>query len=358
MLRREHHVGCAEHRIGTCGEDLDLRAVAVLRSQDRKAQDGPLASADPVLLCLLGRLGPVEILEIVEQPLHVLRDPEEPLRDAPLFDGCTAAFTPSRDHLLVRQDRHTRGTPVDRRFLAHGQPRVEELDEDPLCPSVVFGIRRVDRMVPVEHPTHTTKLPDEVGHVRRDEVHRVNALFQGEVLGVDTERIEADRLEDLLAGEPLEASVDVRARERKDVAHVEPLGGGVREHHQLVVAVLGGLEGVTGEGVRAPLIPSALPLSLYFGRCIAAVSVAAHLYLREAVVREAVVRERGPCRRPREGYAAGSAKKSSQANFAPNLYRGRGHHNASKPAYYAARVRTGVRRLPDSSFTGTLTYHP
>ena len=162
----------------------------------------------------------------------------------------------------------------------------------------------------------------------------MNALLQGEVLGVDTERIEADRLEDLLTGEALEASVDVRARERKDIAHVEPLGGGVGEHHQLVVAVLGGLEGVAGEAVGAQLIPSALPLSLYFGRCVTAVFVAAHLCVKE-----------GRARRLKEGHPVGSAKKSSQANFAPNLYRGRGHHNASKPAYYAARVRTGVRRL-------------
>ena len=119
-------------------------------------------------------------------------------------------------------------------------------------------------MVPVEHPTDLPELAGEVGHVRRNEVHRVNALLQGEVLGVDTERIEADRLEDLFTGEAVEASVYVRTRERKDVAHVEPLGRGVGEHHQLVVPVLGGLEGVAGEGVGAPLIPPALPLSLYF----------------------------------------------------------------------------------------------
>ena len=59
----------------------------------------------------------------------------------------------------------------------------------------------------------------------------MNALLQGEVLGVDPEGIEADRLEDLLPGEALEAPVHVRAREGKDVAHMEPLGGGVGEHH-------------------------------------------------------------------------------------------------------------------------------
>jgi hypothetical protein len=62
-----------------------------------------------------------------------------------------------------------------------------------------------------------------------------------------------------------------------------------------------------------------LPPSLYFGRVITAGSVAAHLCVKE-----------GRARRLKEGHAAGSAKKSSQANFAPNLYRGRGHHNASK----------------------------
>ena len=105
--------------------------------------------------------------------------------------------------------------------------------------------------------------------------------LEGEVLRVDTERVEADRLEDPLTGEALKASVDVRARKRIDVAHVEPLGGGVGEHHQLIITVFGGLEGVAGEAVGAQLIPSALPPGLYFGRVITAGSVAAHLYLKE-----------------------------------------------------------------------------
>ena len=136
----------------------------------------------------------------------------------------------------------------------------------------------------------------------------MNALLEGEVLRVDTERVEADWLEDPFAGEALKASVDVRARKRIDVAHVEPLGGGVGEHHQLVVPIFGSLEGVAGEAVGALLIPTTLPLGLYFGRCVAAVFVAAHLCVKE-----------GRARRPKQRHPVGSVK-SPHRKIAPLTY--------------------------------------
>src|SRR3989454_5786152 len=51
---------------------------------------------------------------------------------------------------------------------------------------------------------------------------------------MNAERVEPDRLEHVVAMEPLEPAVDVRAGEREHVPHVQPLGGGIGEHHELV----------------------------------------------------------------------------------------------------------------------------
>jgi hypothetical protein len=55
----------------------------------------------------------------------------------------------------------------------------------------------------------------------------------------------------------LEAPVDVGTRERKHVADVQPFGGGIRKHHEVVERPLGTVE-VRLVGV--PLGPARLPL--------------------------------------------------------------------------------------------------
>ena len=75
-----------------------------------------------------------------------------------------------------------------------------------------------------------------------------------------------DRLEDRVPLEPLESSVYVVAREREEVADVQPLRRRVREHHQRVERAHAGSEvGV----VRPPRLPAFLPFSLDGGRIVA-----------------------------------------------------------------------------------------
>src|SRR5258708_21901007 len=53
------------------------------------------------------RVGPVEPVEVVEQPLRVAGDCEEPLLEEPLLDlGVGMALAVTVDHLLVRHDAH------------------------------------------------------------------------------------------------------------------------------------------------------------------------------------------------------------------------------------------------------------
>jgi len=73
---------------------------------------------------------------------------------------------------------------------------------------------------PVEHAAEALQLPPERLDVLGDEPRRVRADRQSVVLGVDAEGVEPDRLEHVVALEPLEAAVDVRAREGEHVPYV------------------------------------------------------------------------------------------------------------------------------------------
>ena len=111
---------------------------------------------------------------------------------------------------------------------------------------------------PMRASWFSRKLVDRAAHdhcgVLAD-LHRV-------VLGVDAEGVEPHRLEDGVAHEAPPASVDVAARERDDVPDVQSLGGGVREHHQVVEGALGVVE--LG-AVVAALVPDAAPARLHGG---------------------------------------------------------------------------------------------
>src|SRR5690606_15318242 len=149
--------------------------------------------------------------------------------------------------------------------------------EDPLRPLVVARVGGVDRVVPVVHRARALELPREVGDVLRDQLHRVGADLEREILRVDAEGVEADRLEDVVALEAPEATVDVRAREGVDVAHVQPLGGGVGEHHQVVERAARLVERLLRVGVGAALGPDLLPLGLDLARNVRRPAPFAHL---------------------------------------------------------------------------------
>ena len=71
VLGCEHHVRGAEQRVGPRGEHLDVDALVLLDGERIVAPD---AATDPVALHGLDRLGPVEEVEIGEQPVGVRGD--------------------------------------------------------------------------------------------------------------------------------------------------------------------------------------------------------------------------------------------------------------------------------------------
>jgi hypothetical protein len=69
-----------------------------------------------------------------------------------------------------------------------------------------------------------SQLSAEVLDIARDQVGRVGPDLEGEVLGVDPERVESERLENRVPLEPLESSIYVVARKCKQIPDMQPFG--------------------------------------------------------------------------------------------------------------------------------------
>ena len=153
VLGRHDEEGRPEQRVRAGGEDLVVGAQ--LRAGERDL--GALGAADPVALHRDHVLGPLDRREVVEQPVGVVGDAEEPLLELADLDRRAAALAVAVDHLLVREHGRVDRAPVDGRLLAVREPALEQPQEEPLRPAVVARLGRrelarpVDRDAPLAH---------------------------------------------------------------------------------------------------------------------------------------------------------------------------------------------------------------
>ncbi len=259
MLGSEHEEGRTEERVGARGVDGDPRARRIAGAE---GDLGAVRAAEPVLLRHDRGVRPIHlgrIIEVVQQPLGVVGDPEVPLFQDALFHDGAATLAGPGNHLLVGEHRLAARAPVDRAVLLVGETLLVELQEDPLGPLVVGRLGGRQDVPPREHPPHPRQLAGEVGDVARNQLGRVHPNLDGEVLGMDPEGVEADRLEHLVALHPLEPAEDIGAREREEIPHVQPFGRRIGEHHQIVEGPLGAVEiRLIGALSRPPLTPLGL----------------------------------------------------------------------------------------------------
>ena len=122
VLGGEDEEGGAEQRVGAGGEDREVE-VELLAAKDDL---GALGAADPVALHRDHVLGPgLERVEVGEQALGVLGDPEEPLLELALHDRRPAALAAPVDDLLVGEHGRVLRAPLDRRLGAVGEAVLE-----------------------------------------------------------------------------------------------------------------------------------------------------------------------------------------------------------------------------------------
>ena len=146
VLGRHDEEGRAEERVGTRGEDRVVDAELLAAERDL----GALGAADPVLLHGHHVRRPLDVVDVLEQPVGVLGDAEEPLLELAHLDQRAAALAAAVDHLLVGQDGLVVGAPLDRRLLAVGEAALEQAQEDPLGPAVVARLVRAELARPVD----------------------------------------------------------------------------------------------------------------------------------------------------------------------------------------------------------------
>jgi hypothetical protein len=81
----------------------------------------PLAPADPIALCLLDALAPIERVQAIEQALRVGGDAHAPLRHALALHGMSAAFAHAVLHFIVGEHGAQCGAPVHPGLAEVGQ---------------------------------------------------------------------------------------------------------------------------------------------------------------------------------------------------------------------------------------------
>jgi hypothetical protein len=111
-------------------------------------------------------LGPLDRGEVLEQPVGVVGDLEEPLLELADLHLEAAALAAPVDDLLVGEHGLVVGTPLDRGLLAVGQAGLVELEEDPLRPAVVLGLVGAELARPVDRDAPLAELALELGDRR------------------------------------------------------------------------------------------------------------------------------------------------------------------------------------------------
>ena len=260
MLRREHHVGRAEQRVRPGGVDGD--PVFGGGFEDHLRAGG---FADPVALHLLDSLRPVQLVEVVEQPLGVFGDPEHPLLHRTPLHRMVAAFAAPVDHLFVGEHGPQRRTPVDRHFVEVGQPLFVELHEDPLGPLEVVRIGGVDLAIPVIAEAERLDLAAEVVDVLLRGHRRMGSGLDGVLFRGQSERVPPHRMKHVEIAHPLVAAEDVGRGVSLGMADVQPRPGGIGEHIQRV-ELRPGVEIDRPE--RVVLLPVLLPFLLDRGKIV------------------------------------------------------------------------------------------
>mmetsp|Transcript_14417 Transcript_14417/g.27839 ORF Transcript_14417/g.27839 Transcript_14417/m.27839 type:complete len:271 (-) Transcript_14417:559-1371(-) len=147
ILGRQHAVGCPEEGVRPRSEHFHCRVIHVLYFELNLCA---FRLSNPVSLHFFDGVAPIQVIQVLEKPLCVVRDSQHPLLHRYPDDRVAASLAQAVDHLLVREDSPKSRTPVDWHLCLVGQPLLKELEEDPLRPLVVVWVGRAHLARPIE----------------------------------------------------------------------------------------------------------------------------------------------------------------------------------------------------------------
>ena len=215
-----------------------------------------MAPANPVLLLELHPLNVVQAVQIVDEPVGILGDPQHPLTLLLPDHRRAATLANALHHFLVGQDALAAGTPVHWHFGLVGQAMPEHLQKNPLGPLKVLGVRGIDLPVPIEAVAQGLQLSAEGGDVLLRHDPGMDVIFNGIVLRRQAERVIPNGKENVFPLHPLLPGNDVHGGVGPAVAHMEARPGGVGELKEGIELLL--FAAVYG-CVKVLLLPDFLP---------------------------------------------------------------------------------------------------
>ena len=231
MFRGENHEGHTVNGIGAGGEYGD--GFIGIFQFEINFHTG--AAADPVFLHGLNFVGPTgEEFQIVQQPLGIIGDLEEPLGEIFLFHFGMAAFAAAIHNLFVGENRGTGRAPVHRGFLFVGQTVFVELEKDPLGIFIVIGETSRHFTVPVVADTESLELAAHIVHVAQRPFHGMHLMFDGGVFRGQTEGIPAHGVQNIISLHFFETGHHITDGVVAHMTHMQ-VPRGIREHFQKII---------------------------------------------------------------------------------------------------------------------------
>ena len=268
VLRREGQERHAEQRIGPRRVDLDP-VDAVRRLDQREAQPGALAAADPLFLHHAHPFRPaVEMRQGLEQVGGIAGDAQEPLRQALLLDRRARTPAAPVNHLLIREHGLIDRIPVHPALAPLRQPGAQQIEKQFLLLPVIFRIAGREFARPVDGQAHALQLAAHGGDIVVGPAGRMDAALARGVLGGQAEGVPAHGMQHREPARALVPRHHVAERVVAHMAHVD-LPARVREHFQHVVFRAAVVRHV-GDGEAPARGPGLLPPGLGRGEIVRA----------------------------------------------------------------------------------------
>ena len=115
MFWRDHHVCRAKQRVGSRGEHAQFfwrDGGDIIAHMHREINLRALTAANPFRLLRARALGPINQLQIIQQPLRIFGDAKHPLFEWLSHHGKSAALALAIDHFFVGKHGAKLGAPV------------------------------------------------------------------------------------------------------------------------------------------------------------------------------------------------------------------------------------------------------
>ena len=230
MLGRHDHKSNAKERVRPCGIDFDLLIYAV-EGEVYKSAGG---LADPVDLLQLDVLGIIHIIQALQQLFGIIGDPQIPDHLGQLDDIAVADIALTALAVLIGQNDLAVRAVIDQRLVPEYQTVLIELEEDPLGPVIIILIRCINGPVPVKGKPYFSELVREFLNIDiRDDTGMCIGLDRV-ILSGQTESVEADGKQDVIALHPPLSGDDFDTGIGFDMADVHARAAWIREFHQSV----------------------------------------------------------------------------------------------------------------------------